>query len=227
MRHRIDGNPAEKLQLVEDLWDELAADQGAVPVHDWHKQELERRRANLRANPYAALLVDHYSEDWSTLWWVRVDGPGRVLDGGAERAAAIAVLTQKYPVYVEEPPPGAFLVLVTAGADQLLPTIRSRCQRIDFAFLGSTTVVAALESGRLKGAALDVFAHEPPRPDSKLLALEQVVLSPHLGASTAEAERRVALALADQVARFLLEGTVSNLISRPRGFRHALVRQRS
>ena len=47
---------------------------------------------------------------------------------------------------LEEPPPGAFLVLVTAGADQLLPTIRSRCQRIDFAFLGSTTVVAALES---------------------------------------------------------------------------------
>jgi PPOX class probable F420-dependent enzyme len=70
-----------------------------------------RRLANLRANPYAALLVDHYSEDWSTLWWVRVDGPGRVLDGGAERAAAIAVLTQKYPVYVEEPPPGAVVAI--------------------------------------------------------------------------------------------------------------------
>ena len=36
-----------------------------------------RRLDNLRANPHAALLVDHYSDDWSTLWWVRVDGEGR------------------------------------------------------------------------------------------------------------------------------------------------------
>jgi DNA polymerase-3 subunit delta' len=47
---------------------------------------------------------------------------------------------------LEEPPPGAFLVLVTAGADQLLPTIRSRCQRIDFAFVGAAAVTAALVS---------------------------------------------------------------------------------
>jgi PPOX class probable F420-dependent enzyme len=70
-----------------------------------------RRLANLRANPYAALLVDHYSEDWSTLWWIRVDGRGRVLDGGAERATAIGVLTEKYPVYLAEPPPGAVVAI--------------------------------------------------------------------------------------------------------------------
>jgi hypothetical protein len=40
-----------------------------------------------------------------------VDGLGRVLDGGAERAAAIDVLTQKYPVYVAEPPPGAVIAI--------------------------------------------------------------------------------------------------------------------
>jgi DNA polymerase-3 subunit delta' len=48
---------------------------------------------------------------------------------------------------LEEPPATAVLVLVTPGADQLLPTIRSRCQRVDFAFLGTKAVVAALTAG--------------------------------------------------------------------------------
>ncbi len=70
-----------------------------------------RRLANLRAIPHAALLIDHYSDDWSTLWWVRLDGEGRVLDGGEERSAAIVLLTQKYPVYVAEPPRGAVVAI--------------------------------------------------------------------------------------------------------------------
>ncbi len=47
----FDLSPAEKLQLVEDLWDDLAATPEAVPVHDWQKQELARRKANLLKNP--------------------------------------------------------------------------------------------------------------------------------------------------------------------------------
>ena len=47
----FDLSPAEKLQLVEDLWDDLAATPEAVPVHDWQKQELARRKANLQNNP--------------------------------------------------------------------------------------------------------------------------------------------------------------------------------
>src|SRR2546427_7489911 len=47
----FDLSPAEKLQLVEDLWDDLAATPEAVPVHDWQKQELARRKANLLTNP--------------------------------------------------------------------------------------------------------------------------------------------------------------------------------
>jgi putative addiction module component (TIGR02574 family) len=47
----FDLSPAEKLQLVEDLWDDLAATPEAVPVHDWQKDELARRKANLEANP--------------------------------------------------------------------------------------------------------------------------------------------------------------------------------
>ena len=44
-------SPSEKLQLVEDLWDDLAAAPDAVPVHDWQRQELARRKANLMQNP--------------------------------------------------------------------------------------------------------------------------------------------------------------------------------
>jgi putative addiction module component (TIGR02574 family) len=51
----FDLSPAQKLQLIEDLWDDLADTPEAVPIHDWQKQELERRRANLRENPASAL----------------------------------------------------------------------------------------------------------------------------------------------------------------------------
>lgn len=51
-------SPAEKLQLVEDLWDDLAATPEAVPVEDWQKEELARRKAKLRANPASALTWD-------------------------------------------------------------------------------------------------------------------------------------------------------------------------
>jgi putative addiction module component (TIGR02574 family) len=51
----FDLSPAEKLQLVEDLWDDLARTPDAVPVHDWQKQELARRKANLANNPASGL----------------------------------------------------------------------------------------------------------------------------------------------------------------------------
>ena len=46
---------SEKLQLVEDLWDDLAATPAAVPAHDWQKEELARRKANLMKNTTAGL----------------------------------------------------------------------------------------------------------------------------------------------------------------------------
>ncbi len=51
----FDLSPAEKLQLVEDLWDDLAAVPSDVPVHDWQIAEMDRRMANLRANPSSGL----------------------------------------------------------------------------------------------------------------------------------------------------------------------------
>ena len=51
----FDLSPSEKLQLVEDLWDDLAGTPEAVPVQDWQKQELARRKANLQKNPASGL----------------------------------------------------------------------------------------------------------------------------------------------------------------------------
>ncbi len=70
-----------------------------------------QRLANVAANPTASLLVDHYDDDWSTLWWVRVDGPARVVADDVERERAIRHLTARYPQYAHTPPPGDVLAI--------------------------------------------------------------------------------------------------------------------
>jgi PPOX class probable F420-dependent enzyme len=70
-----------------------------------------RRLDNLRANPAAALLVDHYADDWSTLWWVRLDGEGRLPGFGAEQDRALDLLRDKYDQYRSVPLPGPVLAL--------------------------------------------------------------------------------------------------------------------
>ena len=54
----FDLTPAEKLQLVEDLWDDLAATPSHVPLHEWQKKELARRKANLMSKPASGLSWD-------------------------------------------------------------------------------------------------------------------------------------------------------------------------
>ncbi|GAB7108227.1 TIGR03668 family PPOX class F420-dependent oxidoreductase [Streptomyces phaeofaciens JCM 4814] len=65
-----------------------------------------RRLRNLRENPATTVLVDHYDDDWSTLWWARADGHGEVLEGGLERQRALELLRAKYTQYEGSPPQG-------------------------------------------------------------------------------------------------------------------------
>ena len=58
----FDLSPAEKIQLVEDLWDDLASSPDAIPIHDWQKKELARRKANLMRNPAPSLSWDEMKQ---------------------------------------------------------------------------------------------------------------------------------------------------------------------
>ena len=70
-----------------------------------------RRIENARVRPDVTILVDHYDEDWTQLWWIRLRGRARVLDDGDEREHALALLREKYPQYRDEPPDGAVLAV--------------------------------------------------------------------------------------------------------------------
>jgi PPOX class probable F420-dependent enzyme len=65
-----------------------------------------RRLDNIRRDPRVNVLIDHYEEDWSALWWVRLRGRARIVEAGVERDRALALLAEKYPHYREQAPTG-------------------------------------------------------------------------------------------------------------------------
>jgi D-3-phosphoglycerate dehydrogenase / 2-oxoglutarate reductase len=79
--------------------------------------------------------------------------------------------------------------------------------------LDEQALLAALQSGRVAGAALDVFSNEPY--SGPLLELDNVVVTPHLAASTGEAQDRAGLIVAEQVAAALDGGVVTNAVNIP------------
>jgi D-3-phosphoglycerate dehydrogenase / 2-oxoglutarate reductase len=75
-------------------------------------------------------------------------------------------------------------------------------------------LIEALKSGKVAGAGIDVFEVEPAT-ESPLFGMENVVVTPHLGAATSEAQENVALQVAEQMADYLVKGAVSNAINMP------------
>jgi len=73
----------------------------------------------------------------------------------------------------------------------------------------------AIKAGKVAGAALDVYVDEPPSADHPLLKLDQVITTPHLGASTDEAQLNVAIAVAEQMVDFLARGVVRYAVNVP------------
>lgn len=92
--------------------------------------------------------------------------------------------------------PGAFIFNVARGG-----------------IIDEEALVAALESGRIAGAGLDVFEHEPLPEDSPFLRMRNVIVTPHLGASTREAQDRAGVMIAEQVAAALRGEFVNNVVN--------------
>jgi PPOX class probable F420-dependent enzyme len=70
-----------------------------------------QRLENVRANSSVSLLIDHYEEDWSKLWWIRIDGSARVVGAGREQATAASLLSGKYEQYRTRPPAGPVIAI--------------------------------------------------------------------------------------------------------------------
>ena len=78
-----------------------------------------------------------------------------------------------------------------------------------------TALYNAVKAGKVAGAALDVFTKEPAPPDHPLLTLDEIIVTPHLGASTNEAQDQVAIITSEQIAEFLTTGAISGAVNMP------------
>lgn len=74
-----------------------------------------RRLANIAGNPAVSIIVDEYSDDWTELWWVRIDGHARVIDSGPRYEDALDVLATKYPQYRTDRPHGPVIIIEPTG----------------------------------------------------------------------------------------------------------------
>lgn len=106
--------PVVFVVLGDEVW-------SAVDHKPKSTRELRRLR-NIRANPQVSLLVDHYDDEWTRLWWVRADGRATVVEGGSSGTDDVPddvlddvlgdvldALAAKYPQYAADPPLGPFV----------------------------------------------------------------------------------------------------------------------
>jgi len=140
--------------------------------------------------------------------------PDRARDLGVERADLDDLLRRADVISLHTPLTDATRNVLDAEA---LAKAKSGVRIVNCARGGLVDEAAlreALISGQVAGAALDVFEKEPPG-EHPLFGLENVVVTPHLGASTGEAQEKVALQIADQMADYLLSGAVTNAVNMP------------
>jgi D-3-phosphoglycerate dehydrogenase len=139
---------------------------------------------------------------------------GAVVDAFVERTTLDALLAASDFVTLHVPLDAATHHLIDAAA---LSRMRPGAALLNCArggLVDETALCDALDAGRLAGAALDVFETEPPGR-ARAVGHPQIVATPHLGGSTAEAQARVGVAIACQVADFLTRGVVVHAVNVP------------
>lgn len=70
-----------------------------------------KRLQNIAANPAVSVLVDHYEDDWTRLWWIRVDGTARIVDDSSESERVIELLARRHPQYRRARPKGPVVAI--------------------------------------------------------------------------------------------------------------------
>jgi PPOX class probable F420-dependent enzyme len=120
MRRRIDGAQVARLATVgrdgrpHIVPITFALDDDtiyfAVDFKPKKTADLQRLR-NIEANPFVSVLIDHYEDDWTKLWWVRADGGARIVIDGAVFEKGIALLTQRYGAYKSARPAGPVVAI--------------------------------------------------------------------------------------------------------------------
>ncbi|MFA6288417.1 MAG: phosphoglycerate dehydrogenase [Opitutaceae bacterium] len=171
-----------------------------------------------------------------------VVGLGRIGSEVAKRAQAFGMRVLAYDPYLSASRAAAMQVeavtldALLAGSDYItvhMPLTDDTLNMIDAAaiakckkgvrlfncarggIINEKDLVAALKSGHVAAAGLDVFVEEPLAKDSELRTLPNVVLTPHIAASTAEAQESVGIEIAEQIADVLIHGAVRNAVNMP------------
>jgi PPOX class probable F420-dependent enzyme len=120
MRERVESARVARLATVDDagrphlvpICFALAGETLYSAVDEKPKRSKRLKRlGNIRRRPEVTVLVDHYEEDWTLLWWVRLDGTATVLEAGPEREHALALLRAKYEQYRAESPTGPVIAI--------------------------------------------------------------------------------------------------------------------
>ncbi len=139
----------------------------------------------------------------------------RAAELGVELVALPAIFPRADVLTLHAPLMAATRHLVNAATLQKMRkgAILVNCAR--GGLVDEAALAKAIESGHLGGAAIDVFESEPPAATNPLLRLDQVVVTPHLGASTHEAQVNVSVVIAEQIRDFLVSGLVRNAVNAP------------
>jgi len=140
--------------------------------------------------------------------------PERALDLGVEKVELDALLARADFITLHTPLIDATRNIVDADA---IAKMKDGVRIINCARGGLIDEVAlktGLENGKVAGAALDVFMEEPAK-DNPLFSVPNVICTPHLGASTSEAQENVALQVAEQISAYLNTGEITNALNFP------------
>ena len=140
--------------------------------------------------------------------------PERAKDLGVEKVELAELLPRADFITLHTPLTNETRNIISADA---ISRMKKGARLINCArggLVDEAAVKAALDSGQLAGAAFDVFEEEPAK-SNPLFGNEKVVATPHLGASTSEAQENVALQVAEQISDYLLTGAVVNALNMP------------